>query len=217
MNHRPFQDHMMFISQLYPADAPYTQIIAQQGESKKPKRRRSKKNKGGENGASEANKKRKLSAEQVNLLEQNFGNEHKLESERKDKLALELGLDPRQVAVWFQNRRARWKNKKLEEEYSNLKKSHEATLLEKCRLETEVLKLKDQLSEAAKEIQRLRESGDRVPSNSPSSSQSQQSQYMETVDPPFYGVFGVDGYDDDVLYGPETQCMNALEWINLYV
>jgi len=81
----------------------------------------------------------------------------------------------------------------------------------------QVLKLKDQLSEAAKEIQRLRESGDRVPSNSSSSSQSQQSQYMETVDPPFYGVFGVDGYDDDVLYGPETQCMNALEWINLYV
>lgn len=76
--------------------------------------------------------------EQVNLLEQNFGNEHKLESERKDRLAMELGLDPRQVAVWFQNRRARWKNKKLEEEYSNLKKSHEANLLEKCRLESEV-------------------------------------------------------------------------------
>lgn len=31
MNHRPFQDNMMFIPQLYPADAPYTQIIAQQG------------------------------------------------------------------------------------------------------------------------------------------------------------------------------------------
>ncbi|WVZ09986.1 hypothetical protein V8G54_014516 [Vigna mungo] len=218
MNHRPFQDNMMFIPQLYPADAPYTQIIAQQGESKKPKRRRSKKNKGGENGASEANRKRKLSAEQVNLLEQNFGNEHKLESERKDRLALELGLDPRQVAVWFQNRRARWKNKKLEEEYSNLKKSNEANLLEKCRLETEVLKLKDQLSEAEKEIQRLLESGDRVPSNSSSSSQSQsQSQSMEAVDPPFFGVFGVDGYDDDVFYGPETHCMNALEWINLYM
>ena len=83
-------------------------------------------------------KKRKLSAEQVNLLELNFGDEHKLESERKDKLASELGLDPRQVAVWFQNRRARWKNKKLEDEYSNLKKVHETTIVEKCRLETEV-------------------------------------------------------------------------------
>lgn len=106
--------------------------------NKKPRRRRNKKNKGGENGASEANKKRKLSEVQVNLLEQNFGNERKLESERKDRLAMELGLDPRQVAVWFQNRRARWKNKKLEEEYSSLKKNHEATLLEKCCLESEV-------------------------------------------------------------------------------
>ena len=83
-------------------------------------------------------KKRKLSAEQVNQLEMNFGNEHKLESERKDRLASELGLDPRQVAVWFQNRRARWKNKKLEEEYSSLKKMHENVVVEKCRLESEV-------------------------------------------------------------------------------
>lgn len=84
------------------------------------------------------NKKRKLSDEQVNILEENFGNEHKLESEKKDRLAMELGLDPRQVAVWFQNRRARWKNKKLEEEYFSLKKIHESTILEKCLLETKV-------------------------------------------------------------------------------
>ncbi|KAG5069808.1 hypothetical protein JHK85_002185 [Glycine max] len=204
---------MMLMSQLLPADA-YTQIIAQQGDTKKPRRRRNKKNKGGENAASEANKKRKLSDDQVNLLEQNFGNEHKLESERKDRLAMELGLDPRQVAVWFQNRRARWKNKKLEEEYSNLKKNHEATLLEKCRLETEVLKLKEQLSEAEKEIQRLLESAERVPSNSSSSSQSQS---MEAVDPPFFGEFGVDGYEDDVFYVPEIHYINGMEWINLYM
>jgi len=84
------------------------------------------------------NKKRKLSDEQANILEQNFGNEHKLESEKKDRLAMELGLDPRQVAVWFQNRRARWKTKKLEEEYLSLKKIHESTVLEKCLLETKV-------------------------------------------------------------------------------
>lgn len=74
----------------------------------------------------------------MNMLELNFGNEHKLESERKDRLAAELGLDPRQVAVWFQNRRARWKNQKLEEQYINIKKSHESVVLEKCQLESEV-------------------------------------------------------------------------------
>lgn len=105
-------------------------------EELKPRRRR-KKNKGGESGGAGA-KKRKLSAEQVNLLELNFGSEHKLESERKDRLASELGLDPRQVAVWFQNRRARWKNKKLEDEYSSVKRSHDAVVVEKCRLESEV-------------------------------------------------------------------------------
>jgi len=80
----------------------------------------------------------------------------------------------------------------------------------------QVLKLKDQLCEAEKEIQRLVESGERVPSNSASSSQS-QSQSMEVVDPALFGVFGVDGYDDDVFYAPETHCINALEWINLYM
>lgn len=101
----------------------------------KPKRRR-KKNKTDVN--STGFRKRKLSDEQVSMLEQNFGDEHKLESERKDRIASELGLDPRQVAVWFQNRRARWKSKKLEEEYSKLKTEHDSTVLEKCRLETEV-------------------------------------------------------------------------------
>lgn len=100
------------------------------------KRRRRRKNKKEENNS--AAKKRKLSEEQVNMLEMNFGCEHKLESERKDRLASELGLDPRQVAVWFQNRRTRWKNKKLEQEYSKLRDEHENLVVEKCRLETEV-------------------------------------------------------------------------------
>ncbi|OAY33933.1 homeobox-leucine zipper protein ATHB-40 [Manihot esculenta] len=201
MNHNKVdQDHMALLSQLY-----YTQMVPQQGEPK-PRRRR-KKNKGAENGVTGA-KKRKLSADQVNLLEMNFGNEHKLESERKDKLASELGLDPRQVAVWFQNRRARWKNKKLEEEYTKLKTAHETNIIEKCRLESEVLKLKEKLLEAEKEIQRLTEKIDGVSSNSCSSTLS-----MNT---PFLGEFGMEGIGD-IFYMSETNYIHGMEWSNLYV
>lgn len=65
---------------------------------------------------------------QVNLLEKSFEEENKLEPERKIQLAKKLGLQPRQVAVWFQNRRARWKTKQLERDYDLLKASYDALL-----------------------------------------------------------------------------------------
>lgn len=198
------EDHMALTSQLYPGV--FTQMVPQQGESK-PRRRRKKNKDADLSGA----RKRKLNEEQVNLLEMNFGNEHKLESERKDKLALELGLDPRQVAVWFQNRRARWKNKKLEEEYTKLKTSHENIVVEKCQLESEVLKLKEQLSEAEKEIQRLSDRIDGVSTNSPSSSLSM------AMDPPFLGEFAMEGYEDAFYMPPENNYIPGMEWINLYM
>ncbi|GMJ08686.1 homeobox protein 16 [Hibiscus trionum] len=74
-------------------------------------------------------KKRRLSVDQVKALEKNFKLENKLEPDRKTKLAQELGLQPRQVAVWFQNRRARWKTKQLERDYDVLKTSYESLKL----------------------------------------------------------------------------------------
>ena len=71
-------------------------------------------------------KKRRLSAEQVRALERSFEVENKLEPERKARLARDLGLQPRQVAVWFQNRRARWKTKQLETDYDRLKAAYDA-------------------------------------------------------------------------------------------
>ncbi|KAF2302419.1 hypothetical protein GH714_036256 [Hevea brasiliensis] len=70
-------------------------------------------------------KKRRLKASQVQFLERNFEVENKLEPERKIQLAKELGLQPRQVAIWFQNRRARFKNKQLEKDYDSLKTSYD--------------------------------------------------------------------------------------------
>lgn len=76
-----------------------------------------------------AEKKRRLSVDQVKALEKNFEVENKLEPDRKVKLAQELGLQPRQVAVWFQNRRARWKTKQLERDYGVLKAKYETLKL----------------------------------------------------------------------------------------
>lgn len=62
------------------------------------------------------------------MLEKSFEVENKLEPERKSQLAKKLGLQPRQVAVWFQNRRARWKTKQLERDYDQLKSSYDSLL-----------------------------------------------------------------------------------------
>ncbi|KAK1441114.1 hypothetical protein QVD17_06952 [Tagetes erecta] len=70
-------------------------------------------------------KKRHLTHEQVRMLEKSFEEENKLEPERKTELAKKLGLQPRQVAVWYQNRRARWKTKTLERDYNHLKSCYD--------------------------------------------------------------------------------------------
>ncbi|GLJ46114.1 hypothetical protein SUGI_0971300 [Cryptomeria japonica] len=90
-------------------------------------------------------KKRRLSIEQVRSLEKCFEAENKLEPDRKIKLAQELGLQPRQVAVWFQNRRARWKTKQLERDNDDLKESYDAVMAENQKLKTEVAGLRAEL------------------------------------------------------------------------
>nr|AYN72409.1 homeodomain leucine zipper protein class 1 [Hordeum marinum] len=101
-------------------------------------------------------KKRRLSDEQAEMLELSFREDRKLETARKVYLAAQLGLDPKQVAVWFQNRRARHKCKMLEEEFARLKQAHDAAILHKCHLENEVLRLKERLGATEEEVRRLR-------------------------------------------------------------
>ncbi|WOK92056.1 homeobox-leucine zipper protein HOX16 [Canna indica] len=97
-------------------------------------------------------KKRRLTTEQIHMLERSFEEENKLEPERKSELARKLGLPQRQVAIWFQNRRARWKNKQLERDFDRLKSSYDALLLnhdallkDNDRLRAQVKSLLDKL------------------------------------------------------------------------
>lgn len=82
--------------------------------------------------------KKRLTKEQMESLERSFENDQKLDSDRKMKLSREVGLQPRQVAVWFQNRRARWKAKHLENLYDALKHQFDAICKEKQELQEEV-------------------------------------------------------------------------------
>ncbi|KAI3717451.1 hypothetical protein L1987_69081 [Smallanthus sonchifolius] len=102
-------------------------------------------------------KKRRLTVDQVQFLEKSFEEENKLEPERKVQLAKELNLQPRQVAIWFQNRRARCKTKQLEKDYEILNSSYdklksEFDCLQKDNdmLKQEVQMLKEKLNQREK-------------------------------------------------------------------
>ncbi|KAI3741410.1 hypothetical protein L1987_59082 [Smallanthus sonchifolius] len=66
---------------------------------------------------------RRFTNQQIKSLETIFHTESKLEPRKKLQLAKDLGLQPRQVAIWFQNKRARWRSKQLEHDYNILRAS----------------------------------------------------------------------------------------------
>ncbi|KAH9609179.1 hypothetical protein KSS87_002405 [Heliosperma pusillum] len=97
-------------------------------------------------------KKRRLSVEQVELLEKSFDEDNKLEPERKVELAKQLGLQPRQIAIWFQNRRARYKTKQLEKEYGSLKASYDRLMVDFDTLSKERDNLQNEVNVLTKKL-----------------------------------------------------------------
>ncbi|KAK9047800.1 hypothetical protein SSX86_033238 [Deinandra increscens subsp. villosa] len=92
--------------------------------------------------------KKRLTNEQVKLLETSFNFNNKLDSTRKSHLAQELGVPARQIAIWYQNKRARWRNQSLETDYKALQHRLERVSNDKNRLEREVERLKGELEKA---------------------------------------------------------------------
>ncbi|AES94482.1 putative transcription factor Homobox-WOX family [Medicago truncatula] len=92
--------------------------------------------------ATNARKKLRLTKEQSLLLEESFKLHSTLNPKQKQALARQLNLRPRQVEVWFQNRRARTKLKQTEVDCEFLKKCCETLTDENRRLKKELQELK---------------------------------------------------------------------------
>ncbi|KAJ8499274.1 hypothetical protein OPV22_009826 [Ensete ventricosum] len=91
---------------------------------------------------SSGRKKLRLTREQSALLEDRFKEHTTLNPKQKQALAKDLKLRPRQVEVWFQNRRARTKLKQTEVDCEFLKKCYEVLTNENQRLHKELQELK---------------------------------------------------------------------------
>uniref|UniRef100_A0A2P2INN0 Homeobox domain-containing protein n=1 Tax=Rhizophora mucronata TaxID=61149 RepID=A0A2P2INN0_RHIMU len=87
-------------------------------------------------------KKLRLSKEQSAFLEESFKEHSTLNPKQKLALAKQLNLRPRQVEVWFQNRRARTKLKQTEVDCEYLKRCCETLTEENRRLQKELQELR---------------------------------------------------------------------------
>ncbi|XP_027357010.1 homeobox-leucine zipper protein HOX11-like [Abrus precatorius] len=96
-----------------------------------------------ENGGSgSTTKKLRLSKEQSAFLEESFKEHNTLNPKQKVALAKQLHLRPRQVEVWFQNRRARTKLKQTEVDCEYLKRCCDTLKEENKRLQKELQELR---------------------------------------------------------------------------
>ncbi|KAG2561050.1 homeobox-leucine zipper protein HOX7-like [Panicum virgatum] len=107
--------------------------------------RQAAKDKGGFGGRT----KKRLSKEQYGFLEDSFKEHSTLTPRQNSDLASRLNLGPQQVAIWFQNRRARTKVQQTKEECEKLKRGCAALTQENRRLQGEVAQLRALLTNPA--------------------------------------------------------------------
>ncbi|WVZ86571.1 hypothetical protein U9M48_033330 [Paspalum notatum var. saurae] len=147
----PFVQHQFFVPQQQPQ--PQLCVAAMMDEASSSFLAAAGTGGGGEGGGTAssgrgAERKRRFTEEQIRSLESMFHAHHaKLEPREKAELARELGLQPRQVAIWFQNKRARWRSKQLEHDYAALRAKYDALHDRVEALRQEKLVLAAQLNE----------------------------------------------------------------------
>ncbi|XP_042406975.1 homeobox-leucine zipper protein HAT4-like [Zingiber officinale] len=95
-----------------------------------------------EDGGDGSRKKLRLSKDQSAVLEESFKEHNTLNPKQKMALAKQLNLRPRQVEVWFQNRRARTKLKQTEVDCEFMRRCCEKLTEENRRLQKEVQELR---------------------------------------------------------------------------
>ncbi|XP_051142374.1 homeobox-leucine zipper protein ATHB-12-like [Andrographis paniculata] len=98
---------------------------------------------------------RRFTDDQIKSLESIFKQDTKLEPRKKLQLAKELGLQPRQIAIWFQNRRARWKSRQIEQEYKVLRENYDSLYMQFDDLQREKQSLQMQLQELSDAVKNL--------------------------------------------------------------
>ncbi|KAJ6703381.1 HOMEOBOX-LEUCINE ZIPPER PROTEIN ATHB-7-LIKE ISOFORM X1 [Salix viminalis] len=99
-----------------------------------------------------------------------FESKSRPEPEMKQQLADEIGLEPRQVAIWFQNRRARLKTKQVEKDFKC-----KGTLLTEARLSG--MHAESNKSFNFQQLQKLKNQHVKQHGNSDLRHQSESSQY----------------------------------------
>ncbi|KAK3184063.1 hypothetical protein Dsin_031349 [Dipteronia sinensis] len=92
--------------------------------------------------------RKRLTQYQVKILEMSFNANQRLQVDCRLELARRLGLPPKQVAVWYQNRRARQKIQTTEVDHKAIQLQLDSVLAENRRLEEEVGMLKFELDKA---------------------------------------------------------------------
>ncbi|KAA8515206.1 hypothetical protein F0562_018385 [Nyssa sinensis] len=144
--------------------------------------------------------KKRLTQDQVRLLETSFNFNNKLDTDRKLQLSQQLGVPPRKIAIWYQNKRARWKNQSLEVDHKSMQLRLETVMADNKRLEREVERLRAELHKAQDMLLSLGTPNSSLPSLSTSCDEVGSSNFLgdskHHFDKELYAcLIGVEGHE----------------------